>query len=63
MGRSDDPETMDGDIRLAAHNLAIARSCATEEEYLARMERPRGADRVRCDRGLNCYYPEVRFGG
>lgn len=63
VGRSDDPETMDGDIRLAARDLAIARSCATEEAYLERMERPRGAERARCDRGLNCYYPEVRFGG
>lgn len=63
VGRSDDPETMDGDIRLAARNLAIARGCATEEEYLGRMERPHGVDRARCDRGLNCYYPEVRFGG
>lgn len=60
VGRSDDPEDMDWSIALAAHNLRLARSCASEAEYLARMERP--ADRATCDRGLNCYYPEARFG-
>ncbi len=62
VGRSDDPETVDGDIRLAAHDLAVARRCATQEEYLAAMERPSGPEAGRCRLGLNCYYPEARFG-
>jgi len=60
VGRSDDPEDMDRSIALAARNLRLARTCASEAEYLRRMERP--ANRAACEHGLNCYYPEARFG-
>ncbi len=62
VGRSDDPETVDVDISLVARNLAVARRCAVQDEYLAQMLRPSGPDARRCRLGMNCYYPEVRFG-
>ena len=60
VGRSDDPEDMDRSIALAARNLRLARTCVSEAEYLRRMER--SANRAACEHGLNCYYPEARFG-
>lgn len=60
VGRSDAPECVLRDVRAVSRNIAIAQGCASEQEYLARMEMP--PDRAgACGEGLSCYYPEVRF--
>jgi hypothetical protein len=42
-------------------NAKLARECATEEEYLRRMERP-SQPRTLCGyNGLSCYYPDNRY--
>lgn len=60
VGRSDDSSFILRDIRAVARNVAIARDCADEREYLARMHVPPERERC-CADGLSCYYPEVRF--
>lgn len=60
VGRSDDPSFVLSDVESIVRNVAIARTCASEQEYLACMEVP--PERARdCADGLSCYYPEVRF--
>lgn len=60
VGRSDGAEFILRDIEAVVRNVAIARDCADEAEYLERMFVPpeRRAD---CADSLSCYYPEVRF--
>lgn len=62
VGRSDDAACVLRDIRAVASNVEIAHACATEEEYLVRMEVPEHR-RGCCEDGLSCYYPEARFNG
>lgn len=60
VGRSDDSSFILRDIEAIVRNTAIARTCASEREYLERMEiPPERADS--CAEGLSCYYPEARF--
>ena len=59
VGRGDDVDDLCFDAALVVRNAALARDCATEEEYLARMERPRDPSTLCGMRGLSCYYPEV----
>jgi len=44
---------------LVVRNAQLARECATEDDYLARMERPRDPGTLCGMRGLSCYYPDV----
>ena len=62
VGRGDEVDDLEEDIRLAAENLAIARECASEAEYLERMYRPAGILELCAMEGQSCYYPEPRFG-
>lgn len=60
VGRSDDSAYILRDIEAVVRNAAIARTCASEQEYLERMRVP--PERARdCADALACYYPEVRF--
>ena len=58
VGRSDDVEAICTDVGLVSRNVAIARECKSREEYLRAMEGNPWPDIV-CDKGLNCYYPEL----
>ncbi len=58
VGRGDQTDAILEDIATVKAELAVAQACATREEYLERMLPHPYADVV-CDRGLNCYYPEV----
>lgn len=62
VGRGDDIGELASDIALAAENLAIARECVTETEYLDRMVRPDTIRELCAMGGMSCYYPEPRFG-
>ena len=59
VGRGDDVDDLVADASLVVRNAAIARECATEEEYLARMEHPRDPSTLCEMNGLSCYYPEL----
>lgn len=61
VGRGDDVDELADDVALAAENLAIARECTTEEEYLDRMKRPATILELCAMGGMSCYYPEPRF--
>lgn len=61
VGRSDDSACILRDIETIRRNVAIARGCADEQEFLARMDVP-PERAAACADGLSCYYPEVRFG-
>ncbi|MBR2810859.1 MAG: U32 family peptidase, partial [Solobacterium sp.] len=61
VGRSDDADQVEEDVRLSKRNLDIAVQCSSEEEYLENMIFPPYAPQV-CRLGMSCYYPEVRFG-
>lgn len=58
VGRSDDSDAIAEDVSLVARNIAIAQECSSREEYLERMVR-NPYEHIVCDRGLNCYYPEL----
>jgi len=58
VGRGDDPRALAHDIALIDRNLKIARDCASQAEFLERMERPEGFEDV-CANRLSCYYPEA----
>lgn len=61
VGRSDDLDDLIFDASLVGRNAKLARECATEEEYLRRMERP-SQPRTLCGYdGLSCYYPDNRY--
>ncbi len=60
VGRTDNYEEVCEDIRLICENVAIARSCSSEKEYLEKMQFPTKTT-IMCKMGMNCYYPEVRF--
>ena len=60
VGRGDDVDDLCLDAALVTRNAALARSCATEAEYLTQMELPRDPATLCGTRGLSCYYPEVR---
>ena len=59
VGRGDDADDLCEDAALVVRNAELARSCATQEEYLQRMERPRDPATLCGMRGLSCYYPEL----
>ena len=61
VGRGDDVDDLCFDAALVVRNAALARACATEEEYLERMERPRDPATLCGMRGLSCYYPDTRY--
>ena len=62
VGRGDGIDDLAADVALVARNIEIARSCASEDAYLAAMDRPDGIRALCENEGLSCYYPEVRFG-
>ncbi len=62
VGRGDDVDDLCSDAALVMRNLARARSCATEQDYLQSMELPRDPETLCGMRGLSCYYPELRRG-
>ena len=59
VGRGDDADDLIADAALVVRNSALARACATEEDYLKRMEPPRVPETLCGMNGLSCYYPEV----
>jgi len=59
VGRGDDVDDLCFDAALVVRNAQLARECATEDDYLARMERPRDPGTLCGMRGLSCYYPDV----
>lgn len=59
VGRGDDVEDLIADASLVVRNTAIARECASETEYLERMELPRIPETLCGMNGLSCYYPEL----
>ncbi len=61
VGRSDALEDICADVALACENVAIAQTCDSESEYLMRMVRPDSIQTLCANRGLSCYYPEVRI--
>ena len=61
VGRGDDLDDLVADAALVARNAALARTCATEAEYLARMQRPRDPATLCGNRGLSCYYPDDAY--
>ena len=58
VGRVDRSSGILEDIRVVKHNVEIALSSKSEEEYLKNMVIP---SRRQATCGLSCYYPEVRF--
>ncbi len=61
VGRGDDADDLVADAALVVRNTAIARDCASEEEYHERMELPREPETLCGYNGLSCYYPEISF--
>jgi len=61
VGRADDESSVLKDIMLTKKNIEIAQSSQNEQEYLERMEFPENFG-TECIMGMNCYYPEIRFG-
>ena len=61
VGRSDDVDDLCFDAALVVRNAALAHACATEEEYLEQMERPRDPATLCGMHGLSCYYPDIRY--
>ena len=59
VGRGDDADDLVADASLVVQNTEIARDCASEDEYLKRMEPPRHPETLCGYRGLSCYYPEI----
>lgn len=59
VGRCDEREAVLRDVELAHRHIEIAKTCATQDEYRARMELPDGYGKF-CASGLNCYYPAVK---
>ena len=62
VGRADDCERICEDIKLVKENIHIAEEANDESEYLRNMIFPHNKN-ILCTYGMNCYYPEVRFGG
>ena len=60
VGRAENYEDICKDIRLMCDNVEIAKTCTSEKEYLERMILPFSSTEL-CSRGLNCYYPEIKF--
>lgn len=61
VGRSDNLDDLCFDAGLVVRNSALARTCATEAEYLERMERPRFPETLCGYEGLSCYYPKKAY--
>lgn len=59
VGRGDDVDDLVADAALVVRNVALARECASETEYLQRMELPRNPKTLCGEGGLCCYYPEL----
>ena len=62
VGRADPADAIMQDIKLTKRNLEIAEQCFSHEEYLQKMIRANTVPGKICNNGLNCYYPEARFG-
>jgi len=62
VGRADPADAIVEDIRLTKNNLEIAKKCSSHEEYLEKMIRAQSVSGKICNNGLNCYYPEARYG-
>ena len=62
VGRANIAEEIARSVRLVKQNIAIAKQCVSEREYLENMIFPEDRH-TRCASGTNCYYPEVRFNG
>lgn len=60
VGRSDEWQYVCQDIAYVKKNVALAKACESEKEYLAKMTFPEHSTFM-CKLGLSCYYPEVRF--
>lgn len=60
VGRGDDVDDLVADAALVERNAVLARTCATESDYHARMELPRDPETLCAMNGLSCYYPEIR---
>ena len=60
VGRSEVKNGILEDVKTVKENIAIARACQTEEEYLQKMVMPSNQF-IQCKMGLSCYYPEIRF--
>lgn len=60
VGRADGWSYICGDIELIKMNIDIASKCSSNEYYLEQMIFPDDR-RERCNMGLSCYYPEMRF--
>ena len=61
VGRGDDIEGIKRDIKNVKANLVIAGNSKSRREYLKNMVFPENRKDI-CKLGLNCYYPESRFG-
>ena len=61
VGRGDDLDALLFDAALVERNTKLAHRCATEEEFLVRMERPSGPRTLCGYDGLSCYYPDNRY--
>ncbi len=60
VGRADNENEVMRDIQLVRYNIEVAKSSATEDEYLKKMQLlDRSFDG--CKLGMGCYYPEIRF--
>lgn len=62
VGRADGVSSIIEDAQILSDNIVIAKKCLTRDAYLEQMHFPRRYDQV-CIHGLNCYYPEARYGG
>ena len=60
VGRKQSNDEIKEDIFLIKKNIDIANHSNNKEQYLSNMIFPKNKD-YRCDKGLSCYYPEVRF--
>lgn len=60
VGRADNPLSVCQDIITTKKNIKIAENAKNETEYLERMIYPFDS-LEKCNMGLSCYYPEIRF--
>ncbi len=60
VGRADRYKDVLEDLKVLKENLILAGQVKSQAEYLEKMHSP--VDPYICSKGLNCYYPEVKFG-
>lgn len=61
VGRADGIQSVEEDVKILADNIKIALASPTEEAFLSDMVFPLHYDTI-CYQGMNCYYPEIRYG-